>query len=192
MCLSASGPLRFVQVSLGCALMSFPRACGMRVLSSVLVDDDRVALLEGEGRLEYHTFSGGAFEVWILLDGLTSLDEIAAQVFPGRRDGLVLVTMALQQLDGADLLAGSSARLPAMNRRTAIKAAAAGLPLVVSISAPYAASAVSRWGSRGPGESCGVGLEGCTTGCCCAPNLEAIQGICLDRTYCEGYPAYCI
>lgn len=157
----------------------------------VLLDDDR---------LEYHSFSGRTFEVWSALDGATSRESLAAEIYADYgAAGPTMVDLAIDQLAGAGLLEGVTPPEPGvLNRRRALQIAAAGLigavglPVVESITAPDSAAAVSRYGDREPTLQCGVGIGWCTTGCCCNTTTEAIQGICLTKSYCENYPAFCI
>lgn len=129
-----------------------------------------------------------------LSDGTRSADEIAARVFGDadrvHRDA---TGQALLDLMEAGLIAeNAEARGRLFSRRAVGKAAAAlllggvGLPLVKSITAPDAASALTRCGDGGPADPCGPDIGGCQSCCCCFVSPGIV--LCADRAACE--PTY--
>jgi hypothetical protein len=178
--------------------MSFPRARSFQQVFTETLDGDAVLLVMDT--MQYHTLTNGAYEVWLAADGHRDVPKIAARAFGDRTEAsLRRVQQALDALSEAGLLDETVQRRPSrLNRRAATKGVAAaivggiGIPAVISITVPDSAAAVSRFGPRANSESCGVGLEGCTSGCCCGSAMESTAGICLDRSFCEKYPAYCI
>ncbi len=145
-----------------------------------------------EDRLQFHTMHELVFQVLQASDGTRSVDQIAALVF-GRADTAQqhLTGQALLDLMNAELIAEDpEAKARFFSRRAFGKAAAAlllggvGLPLVKSITAPDAASALTRCGNGQNTEACGEGIGGCLSCCCC--RLSAGLIFCADRIACEG------
>jgi hypothetical protein len=165
-----------------------PRSCAIEQ-----VGDDVVTL--DEERLQYHSMHEQVFQVLRASDGSRSVDEIAALVFGRSGEPQVdLTNQALLDLMDAELIADdTAARERFFSRRAVGKAAAAlllgavGLPLVKSISAPDAASAVTRCGSKPIGAGCTTSdTDGCLSCCCCA---AATQGICQTEEFCSQFSA---
>jgi hypothetical protein len=177
--------------------MSFPRARSLSEFAREQLERELILLDLIES--EYHTLSNKAPEIWLASNGQRSVADIAEMVYGDRaRASLLLTRIGLRELADAGLMTEGRPALAVMNRRRAAQLAAAavlglvGLPIVTSITVPDSASAISRFGPRGNGDSCGIGLEGCVSGCCCGPTLESTAGTCLDRSFCVNYPAFCI
>lgn len=169
--------------------MSFPRARQFDQVFTESVGSDIVMFVESGSTMEYHTLANGAHAIWQAADGHRDEAAIAEMVFWDRSElSIARVEAGLVALMDAGLL--ESAEGTTTTRRTVAKLAAAvllggiGLPAVVSITAPDAASAATRWGDGKNTESCGDGIGGCLTGCCCRLSPGTI--FCADRIACEG------
>lgn len=171
--------------------MLFPRARRFEQVYTELAGADLVMYVVETER--YHTFSNGAYEIWQAADGTRSEDELAVYVYGDCSEfSRKRVRVGLEQLAEADLLEDEPGSGFSRRQFAKLGAAAvlAGLPVVVSITAPAAADGltegglicVREWDSGHDcidGESCR-----CNSGCCCQrPNLPPI---CYDRSSCTS------
>jgi hypothetical protein len=129
---------------------------------------DNVVLFDAELN-RYHTLNRPAFDIWRLCDGVRTVDLIAVEASSHR----TAVESAIEQLGEAGLLEAPELSFEStVSRRKMLKLASAGvvgavaLPLVESITVPYAASAAS-------GDECVPGVLDCpkdnngNAQCCC-------------------------
>lgn len=171
-----------------------PLARSIETYAICSVGDNEILMLDGD-RLEYHTLNSSAFGVWQLCDGNRTLREIQHGLFEANsEEGIEIVEQAMTMLDEAGLLASSVQSMSLRRtRRTALKFTAAGLvgsvvlPVVKSITAPDAASAVSRCGDGVTDQPCGE-TSGCISCCCCGP-IGASNGNCRAADVCVSNPA---
>lgn len=112
-----------------------------------------------------HSLNAAVATVWRLCDGQRTIDDIVIMADSSAET----VQLALEKLSAADLLQDKLAtdlRSPGTSRRTALRKAviAGSLPVIVSVTAPLAAQAVSRTA----GGSCIVSDSTCSDviGCC--------------------------
>lgn len=178
--------------------MTFARACQFDVVQVERVGDEDVVLVIAGERIEYHRFTGRAFDVWQLLDGATAVDAIADRVFPeAGDDGVALVWVALDELERAGLLEPEGVPHGRYGRRHVAKLAVAaaigsiGLPAVVSMTAPSSASAETI--ILPIYSSCGSQMSGvCASELCCCQTGSIGSGTCLDPTVCTEHEFLCI
>jgi hypothetical protein len=175
------------------AALVVPRSCVTEQVGNDVVTLD-------EARLHYHTMHEQVFQVLRASDGTRSVEEISALVFgQAAEPHLHLTGQALLDLMDAELIAeDAGARERFFGRRAFGKAAAAlllggvGLPLVQSITAPDAASAVSRCGPWDYEQSCDKNPgNGCLSCCCCGAN-GAGAGLCRPEGECTNLGGFCI
>jgi hypothetical protein len=131
-----------------------------RVFTETL--DDNVVMLDAES-MHYHTLNTTAAKVWELCDGSRSIIDITNELRASGVDTTEeAVSLAVAQLGEAELLeATPTVGDSRLHRRRVLKMAAAGLigagalPLVESVTVPYAASAQTGCGCA----SCSVCVE---------------------------------
>lgn len=181
-----------------------PKRLPIERFSIAQLDREYVAL--DTERLTYHNLNQIAFDIWLACDGsrsVTDIRDLLSADHPGL--GADTVEHGVEELSDAGLLVDSdpapiaSAGAPRYSRRRVL--AAATLPIVVSITAPHAASAETV------GQACSwSGM--CSTNCClsywnfpcngnpqCVAEANAIGPICVPQgvTRClPSFPSVCI
>lgn len=146
-----------------------PAARPLNGFSWERVSDDLVVF--DSQTMQYHTLNGAAEKIWRSCDGVATIDTIAAAAnLPAE-----VVETTIAELGEASLLqTPSSSWSASMSRRRAAKLIAAGAvgsigaPVVLSLTAPYSASAVTC-GSASEHAPCGDVGVGATCGqfvCC--------------------------
>lgn len=148
-----------------------------RPLSDFAVErlGDELVLLDGETK-QYHNLNGVAVAIWQACDGVASVESIAQMT------GLPVEVVAttIGELGEASLLQSPPDRWAvSMNRRRAAKliaagaAGAVGVPVVLSLTAPNSASAVSC-NSAKENDTCEEYSAGSTCGplVCCWGSID--------------------
>ncbi len=175
--------------------MLFPRARRFEQVYTELAGADLVMYVVETER--YHTFSNGAYEIWQAADGTRSEEKLAVYVYGDCSEfSRKRVRVGLEQLAEADLLEDELGSGFSRRQFAKLGAAAmlAGLPVVVSITAPDSASAdsplicLAEWENTTDcvdGESCR-----CKSGCCCP--IWTTKAQCTDRGPCELSGRMCL
>lgn len=171
--------------------MAFPQARQFERVFTESVGSDIVMYVESGKTMQYHTLANGAYAIWRAADGHRDEAAMAEMVFGDRSEmSIARVETGLVALMDAGLLESSEGMTT--TRRGMIKLAAAallggaGLPTVVSITAPSSASAHSHLPPTiRNGDVCPTdGSQVCISHCCCTAG--STYGACFDSCP-EGY-----